>query len=76
MVKTDLAGASSYAASLSTFLSGIGLSLQDVSNIFSILATIIGIILAIGTFFVNKHYKMRELEIKAKQLGVSLDEER
>ncbi|HDR1113253.1 TPA: hypothetical protein QB287_001216 [Pasteurella multocida] len=75
MVKNDLAGASSYIASLSTFLSGIGLSLQDVSNIFSILATIVGIILAIGTFFVNKHYKMKELELKAKKMGVSLNED-
>lgn len=69
MVKNDLAGASSYMGSLSSFLSGIGLSLQDVSNIFSILATIVGIILAIGTFFVNKHYKMKEIELKAKKLG-------
>ncbi|AUK44436.1 hypothetical protein A4212_04205 [Pasteurella multocida] len=74
MVKNDLAGASSYMGSLSSFLSGIGLSLQDVSNIFSILATIVGIILAIGTFFVNKHYKMKELELKAKKIGVSLDD--
>ncbi|HDR1419964.1 TPA: hypothetical protein QB189_001889 [Pasteurella multocida] len=74
MVKNDLAGASSYMGSLSSFLSGIGLSLQDVSNIFSILATIVGIILAIGTFFVNKHYKMKELELKAKKNGVSLDD--
>ncbi len=74
MVKNDLAGASSYMGSLSSFLSGIGLSLQEVSNIFSILATIVGIILAIGTFFVNKHYKMKELELKAKKIGVSLDD--
>ncbi|HHT7777281.1 HP1 family phage holin [Pasteurella multocida] len=74
MVKNDLAGASSYMGSLSSFLSGIGLSLQDVSNIFSILATIVGIILAIGTFFVNKHYKMKEIELKAKKIGVSLDD--
>ncbi|MDY0426704.1 phage holin family protein [Pasteurella multocida] len=74
MVKNDLAGASSYMGSLSSFLSGIGLSLQDVSNIFSILATIVGIILAIGTFFVNKHYKMKELELKAKKIEVSLDD--
>lgn len=74
MVKNDLAGASSYMGSLSSFLYGIGLSLQDVSNIFSILATIVGIILAIGTFFVNKHYKMKELELKAKKIGVSLDD--
>ncbi|HDX1153317.1 HP1 family phage holin [Pasteurella canis] len=75
MVKNDLAGTSAYFASLSSFLSGIGLSLQDVSNIFSILATIVGIILAIGTFFVNKHYKMKELELKAKKMGVSLNED-
>lgn len=75
MVKNDLAGTSAYFASLSSFLSGIGLSLQDVSNIFSILATIVGIILAIGTFFVNKHYKMKELELKAKKMGVNLNED-